>query len=155
MNSALASTTPEIALTEEVATRLLPRASALTRVVLKQAKAELSRSEAGVLASLDRRPRRVSELADNEGLAQPTMTVIVQRLEQRGFVLRERDPADGRVVVVSLTSDGAAALERLRAAYRSVLRERIASLSQGQIRALAAATDALDALVDALQEGGE
>src|SRR6058998_2812455 len=103
-----------------IATQLLPRASLLSRLLLRQSGAGVPRSEAGVLGALAQRPWRITELAEREGLAQPTMTLLVKRLEQRGWVQRERDAADGRVVLVSLTPEGTAALDETRAGYRAL-----------------------------------
>jgi DNA-binding MarR family transcriptional regulator len=138
---------------DAVATALVPTASRVTRLLLRRAPQGVSRSEAGVLSALRGGPRRITELADIEGHAQPTMTLLVKRLEQRGWVARERDAADGRVVLVSLTGAGTAALEELRAAYRAVLRDHLAALPDEQIAALQIATEALESLLDALQQG--
>src|SRR5579885_2357748 len=92
---------------EHIVRDLVPRASQLTRLVLGQARGELSRSEGGILRTLSDGPRRVTELAELEGLAQPTTTVLIKALEQRGCVERGRDPEDGRAVLVSLTPAGA------------------------------------------------
>jgi DNA-binding MarR family transcriptional regulator len=138
---------------DAVATALIPAASRVTRLLLRRAPQGVSRSEAGVLGALSRGPRRITELADLEGHAQPTMTLLVKRLEERGWVARDRDPADGRVVLVSLTGAGSAALEDLRAAYRTVLRDHLSALPDEQIAALQIATGALESLLDALQQG--
>jgi DNA-binding MarR family transcriptional regulator len=47
-----------------------------------------------------------SELADALHLSPQTMAGILQRLEQRGLVGRERDPNDKRSFVVQLTAEG-------------------------------------------------
>ena len=138
---------------DTIAGALVPAASRLTRLLLRRAPQRISRSEAGLLSSLTVGPRRITELADLEGHAQPTMTLLVKRLEQRGWVARRRDPADGRVVLVSLTADGAAALEDVRAAYRTVLRDHLAAMSDPQIAALLTATEALETLLNSLQPG--
>jgi DNA-binding MarR family transcriptional regulator len=138
---------------DAVATALVPTASRVTRLLLRRAPEGVSRSEAGVLSSLSGGPRRITELADLEGHAQPTMTLLVKRLEQRGWVARDRDPADGRVVLVSLTAAGTAALEDVRAAYRRVLRDHLVALTDEQLAALKIATEALESLLDALQQG--
>ena len=132
---------------------LVPAASRLTRLLLRRSPQRISRSEAGLLSSLSGGPRRITELADLEGHAQPTMTLLVKRLEERGWVARRRDPADGRVVLVSLTDAGAVALEDVRAAYRTVLRDHLAAMSDEQIAALLTATEALETLLSALQQG--
>ena len=43
-------------------------------------------------------PRRMSALAELEGVRQPSMTEIVRRLTRLGLVTRTPDPADGRRV---------------------------------------------------------
>jgi DNA-binding MarR family transcriptional regulator len=138
---------------DAVAGALVPAASRVTRLLLRRAPLRISRSEAGLLSALTSGPRRITELADLEGHAQPTMTLLVKRLEERGWVARRRDPADGRVVLVSLTDAGTAALEDVRAAYRTVLRDHLVALSDEQIAALLTATEALQMLLDALKQG--
>ena len=132
---------------------LVPAASRLTRLLLRRAPQRISRSEAGLLSSLSGGARRITELADLEGHAQPTMTLLVKRLEERGWVARRRDPSDGRVVLVSLTDAGTAALEDVRAAYRTVLRDHLVAMSDEHVAALLTATEALETLLSALQQG--
>ena len=138
---------------DAVAGTLVPATSRVTRLLLRRAPQRISRSEAGLLSALDGRPRRITELADLEGHAQPTMTLLVKRLEERGWVARQRDPADGRGVLVSLTEAGHVALEDVRAAYRAVMRSHLVALSDDDIAALLTATHALETLLDALQQG--
>jgi DNA-binding MarR family transcriptional regulator len=138
---------------DSIAGALVPAASRLTRLLLRRAPQRISRSEAGLLSSLTGGPRRITELADLEGHAQPTMTLLVKRLEERGWVARRRDPADRRVVLVSLTDAGTAALDDVRAAYRTVLRDHLTAMSDAQIAALLTATEALDTLLHSLQPG--
>jgi DNA-binding MarR family transcriptional regulator len=138
---------------EEVAASLMPRASLVTRLLLRQTRRRVSRSEAGILAALSAGPRRITELADLEGLAQPTTTLLVKRLEERGWASRERDAADGRVVLVSLTDAGATTLEELRADYRGALRDHLLAMSDDEVAALMTATTALQRLIEALQQG--
>jgi DNA-binding MarR family transcriptional regulator len=138
---------------DAVAGALVPAASRVTRLVLRRTAHRVSRSEAGLLGALNGGPRRITELADLEGHAQPTMTLLVKRLEAKGWVTRERDPGDRRVVLVSLTDAGAAALEDVRAAYRAVLRDHLAAMSEDEIAALMHATEALESLLAALQPG--
>jgi DNA-binding MarR family transcriptional regulator len=44
--------------------------------------------------------------AEAVGISRPTATGVVRTLEQRGWVLRRKDAADGRRVLLSLTQDG-------------------------------------------------
>lgn len=137
-----------------IATDLLPHASHFTRLVIREARGDISRTEGGILRTLAAGSRRITELADLEGLAQPTMTVLVKRLEERGWVRRGRDADDRRVMLITLTADGARALQTLRSAYRSVLAERLAAMSGAQLAELEVATTALGQLVEELQRGG-
>jgi DNA-binding MarR family transcriptional regulator len=136
-----------------VSSELLSRVSLLTRLLAKQLGCGLSRTEAGVLNTLGSGPRRITELAELEGLAQPTMTILVKQLEDQGLLQRERDPEDGRVVLAHLTESGAAALEDLRAQAGAALRSYLAEMSDEQIEALAATTETLQELIAVLQRG--
>jgi DNA-binding MarR family transcriptional regulator len=136
-----------------VSTELVSRAALLTRLAVRQVSGRLSRTEAGVLKALSSGPRRITELAELEGLAQPSVTLMVRRLEEQGLVARERDAGDGRVVMVGLTPSGAAALEDVRAHMRAAMREYLAGMSNQQIDALAGAVDSLQDLIALLQQG--
>jgi DNA-binding MarR family transcriptional regulator len=138
---------------EYVSSQLLPHAALLTRLLVRQLGAELSRSEAGLLNTLRGGPRRITELAELEGLAQPTMTLLVQRLQQQGLVTRERQAEDGRVVLVNLTEAGTVALEDYRAQASAALSSYLAEMPDEQIEALTAATKTLAELVLVLQQG--
>jgi DNA-binding MarR family transcriptional regulator len=137
---------------EQVASTLLPQASLLARLVAKQACWTLTRSEGSVLSTLSEAPQRITTLAELEGLAQPTVTIIVKRLEERGWVARVRDSLDGRVVLVSITQEGRDALERFREQYRTLLREQMATMDDAEIAELVRATAALAGMVEALQD---
>jgi len=89
-----------------VATDLLGRAARLTRLLMRSGAHTLSRTEAGVLATLTDGARRITELAATEALAQPTVTQLVDKLEVRGLVTRRRSGDDGRVVLVEITTPG-------------------------------------------------
>jgi DNA-binding MarR family transcriptional regulator len=135
-----------------VADHLLLHAGALIRLLVKEANSEITRTEAGVLFTLSRGPRRITELAELEGLAQPTVTLLVKRLEQQGWIERDRPAHDGRVVLLSLTRAGRAALDQFRAEVTVPLRARLKAMSADQIVALQTATEALGTLVDLLQQ---
>ena len=134
-----------------VAGHLLGHAALLTRLLVRQVPPDVSRTEAGVLRTLTEQPRRITELAELEGLSQPTMTLLVQRLEQRGWVERTRYPDDGRVVLVSLTDAGSTALEGFRTQVLAALRSHLDAMADEEIAELEAATQTLGSLVDALQ----
>jgi MarR family transcriptional regulator, organic hydroperoxide resistance regulator len=56
----------------------------------------------------------VGSIAERLALESSTVTPLVKRLEQSGFVARQRNPDDERQVVVSLTDKGTALREKAR-----------------------------------------
>ncbi len=135
-----------------VAEHLLTRAAVLVRLLVKQVRSrEISRTEMEVLSILIEGPRKITELTELEGIAQPTMTLLVKRLEDKGWVRRERLPEDGRVVMVSLTAAGSTAQEKFRAQFLVALRADLRELSDQQLEELSAATETLSSFVDDLQ----
>jgi DNA-binding MarR family transcriptional regulator len=137
---------------DRVSNQLLPAAGLLTRLLVRQLGGELSRTEVGLLSTLSGGSRRITELAELEGLAQPTMTTMVKHLEHEGLVTRERQTHDGRVVLVNLTETGSVALAAYRSRIRAMLGTYLAEISDEQVEALAAATDALTQLTTLLQQ---
>jgi DNA-binding MarR family transcriptional regulator len=138
---------------EHVATQLLSRAAALMRLLAKQVNSTISLTEATALNTLLGGPRRITELAELEGLAQPTTTLMVKRLEGQGLVRREHQATDGRVVLVSLEPAGATALEDFRAQVMALLRSDLAAtMTDTQIESLDAAAETLASLIALLQQ---
>jgi DNA-binding MarR family transcriptional regulator len=135
---------------DELAAALPQRASALTRLFFASTSTGLSRAEVGVLAALSARPYRITELAAREGITQPAVTQLVNRLQRRDWVERRTDPGDGRVVLVALTEAGLEALGRVRADYRALLHEEMAALDDEEVETLAAAVEILDGLIERL-----
>lgn len=135
-----------------VSSELLPRAALLTRLLFRQLRGELSRTELGLLRTLSNGPRRITELADLEGLAQPTTTILIKQLEQKGLVKRERRSEDGRVVLVDLTDTGSLALDDYREQLSAAIGAYLAEISVEQVNALVAATETLTQLVTLLQQ---
>jgi DNA-binding MarR family transcriptional regulator len=135
---------------DEIAEALPSRASAISRLFLTHSTLEISRTEANALSALAERPRRITELALGEGVTQPAMTLLVNRLENRDWLRRDADPADGRAVLVSLTDPGVEVLNRLRGEYRALVHEEMATLPDEDVEALARAVEVLEGLVERL-----
>jgi DNA-binding MarR family transcriptional regulator len=77
-------------------------------------------------------PNRLSDLAHAEGVTRPTMTRIVDALEQRGYVTRRPDPDDGRAQLVVATRRGRALISQGRAIRVKALASRIETLPPEQ-----------------------
>ena len=132
---------------DDIAEALPQRSAALSRLFLTRSSVCVSRTEVGVLRNLREGPRRITELATEERVTQPAITLLVNRLEERGWVKRVPDPSDGRAVLVSLTPVGEDVFERLRAEYRALLHDEMAMLDDTEVEALAAAVEILDRLI--------
>ena len=139
---------------DEIAEALPLRAATLSRLFLTRTSVAVSRTEVGVLYELSEQPRRITELAAREAVTQPAITLLVNRLEDRGWVRRGPDPLDGRAVLVEITPRGRETIERLRAEYRALLHEDMAALDDDDIETLARAVEILDRLIDRLKERG-
>ena len=146
------SVSPRTRHLDDIAEALPQRAAALSRLFLAQTSAGISRTEVGVVSALAVRPHRITELAAGEGLTQPAITRLVDRLQDRGWVGRQSDPDDGRVVMVRLTPAGQEMYGRLRAEYRALVHEEMAALADADVETLARAIDVLDELIARLQE---
>lgn len=135
---------------DELAEALPQRASALLRLFLSNSSLGISRTEAGVLSALSQRPWRITELAAREGVTQPAISLLVNRLAERGWVYRKTDLNDRRVVLVELTETGRAVFEQMRAEYRALLHEDMAMLPDQDVDTLARAVEILDELIERL-----
>jgi DNA-binding MarR family transcriptional regulator len=133
-------------------TEALPRrASMLSRLFIAQTSVRVSPTEAGVLQALSRGPSRITELAAREEVTQPAITLLVNRFAARGWVCRESEPSDGRVVLVALTERGHEVWKRLRAEYRALVHEEMATLDDDDVEVLARAVDILDGLISGMR----
>ena len=149
----MSSQTERVEQVDYVAEHLLSRAAVLVRLLVKQVRSrEISRTEMEVLSILTERPRKITELTELEGIAQPTMTLLVKRLQEKGWVRREGLPDDGRVVMISLTKAGSTAQQKFRAQFIAALRADLQELTDQQLEELSAATQTLNSFVDDLQQ---
>jgi DNA-binding MarR family transcriptional regulator len=98
-------------------------------------------------------PLRITELADREGVSQPGMTTLVQRLVTGGFAERRRDTTDGRATLIAITTAGHQVLAERSAARSAALRPLIERLPIEHQAALEAAVGALDALTQITTSG--
>jgi DNA-binding MarR family transcriptional regulator len=114
--------------------------------------AGLTLPESAALARLDRGgPATPGELARMEQISPQSMGATIAALEARGLVGRERDPADGRRVVLSATSAG---LEVLRTRRDARVQRLAGALSAGftatELRQLADAAPLLERLAQSI-----
>jgi DNA-binding MarR family transcriptional regulator len=105
---------------------------------------DLTTSEINTLANLaDGRSRNVRELAEDTGTRATTLTGVLDRLERRGYLIRELDPADRRSFRITLTAPGRAAARKVRAAISELEAAATAGLSARQLAGYHAVVSAL------------
>lgn len=83
---------------------------------------ELSLRGLSVVETLtDGRPRHIGDLAAELAITQPTLSDAVSTLDKRGLITRDRDPADLRTTLVTLTGTGEAVAADIAAELRPIL----------------------------------
>ena len=105
---------------------------------------DLAGSEVNTLANLaDGRPRNVRELSADTGIRATTLTGVLDRLERRGYLVRELDPADRRSFRLTLTAPGRAVAGQVRRAVTDIERDALAGQSGRQLAGYRAVVAAL------------
>lgn len=89
-------------------------------------------------------PLTLRELAAAEQVRPPTMTRLVDALEELGLVTREGDPRDKRRLRITATARGRALMARGRAKRVAALARRLSSLSPRELATLERATALLE-----------
>jgi DNA-binding MarR family transcriptional regulator len=111
------------------------------------APAQLSSTSITTLDTLEYAgPTRITDLATGEGLSQPGMTTLINRLEADGYAERFPDPTDGRAILVRITPAGREVLAKRQATRAAALIAAISRLPAEHQAALGAAVEALHAL---------
>lgn len=87
----------------------------------------------------DAGPLPLSEIGGWHHIPKPQMTYLIDRLEELGLVERRPDTKDRRVINIALTGEGKKTLEECMDLIRGSARERLSSLSDEDLRQLAAA----------------
>jgi DNA-binding MarR family transcriptional regulator len=87
----------------------------------------------------------IGELAAAEQVRPPTMSAIVDGLEQAGLVRRAADPGDRRVVRVHASAKGKRVLHRARERRIAALADRLSQLDPAEIELVRTAAELVDA----------
>jgi len=98
----------------------------------------LSPQHHAILTLLDAEGTREAQgtIADALGYDRSQLVGLLDELEERGFVDRQRDRTDRRRHLVSLTPAGKEALARMRAIVKQVERDFLAPLDDEELRTL-------------------
>ena len=125
---------------------VMPRLTTLMRKDLRIHSAGLfTEPQFRVMAYLFREGEAcLSTLADFQGVSLPTMSKLIQGLESRGLVLRQRDSHDRRRVALNLTPAGREAYEELLQRTEEHIVHWISTMSEAECAAVIQALTAVD-----------
>lgn len=108
----------------------------------------LGASQLYVLHELKREsPLSINELARRTATDQSTVSVVVAKLIDKGFVMRERSEQDGRRIDLTLTAKGHLLIRRLPPPIQWSIIDGVQRLPRARAKALA---DALEEICDVL-----
>ena len=80
--------------------------------------------------------RPIAALGQQLGLTPSTMTGLVDRLEEQGYLRREAHPSDRRATILRLTRKGETAFRREVEFYRALLDESLSALGDDDAKRL-------------------
>jgi DNA-binding MarR family transcriptional regulator len=149
MNSPVALPAAEAAHALAIDLRML--VSQLRRRLRQEASAaDWTESQRAVLLRLERQKiATVTELALAEGVRTQSMGATVASLVEAGYLKAEPDPADGRRMLLSLTTEARRLIRQVRAAREDWLQRNIsARYSAAEQKQLASAVHLLQRLLD-------
>lgn len=112
----------------------------------------LPMAQVELLQTLALGPLRVGELAARQRLAPNTVSGLVGKLLESGFVDRQADPGDRRTARIALTEAGEKQLADWLRAHERRLAAALSSISPADSTAVLAAISGLDRLASALGE---
>lgn len=112
-------------------------------------------SRLAALSALTRYPDgvRQGDLAELMNMSAPSMTRLVEIMEEAGWVERRRDPADQRCLLLVLSPIGRKTVDTLRDEAATQLRDELTDLTAEERTALADAVPVLRKLADRHLEG--
>lgn len=96
----------------------------------------IHRNDLRCLNLLEKGPLIASEIGKQTGLTSGSVTALIDRLEQAGFVQRGRSPLDRRIVEVSIPADAYARIDVLYRVVGGAVRERFSALEPEQLTAV-------------------
>lgn len=129
--------------------RLQVAVTRLARLMRQEVQVTLTPSQASALSTIRARGSiTLGDLAEHERVAPPSITRMVSRLEESGYVERSTDPADGRVCRVAVTAGAEEMISEARQRKAEWLVQRMDGLAGADRRALLDAVEAMETLAE-------
>lgn len=120
----------------------------VSRRVRYEGSREIAPHCVNVLWNLGERPCLVGELACRERVSAPSMTRTVNHLVELGLAVKKASPDDGRQVLVEITQQGSAVVERIVSDRDSWMFARLAELDEDKLAKLKELMPVLREVVD-------
>ena len=125
----------------------LARRLRVERLGLGGTETALSDIQLAALAALERHQAMTpGELAEHEKVQPPSMTRVIAVLEERNLVQRAAHPTDRRQVVLTVTAEGRALVNRVRRRREAWLAQRLQELTPEEVAILRQAAPILEKL---------
>jgi len=141
---------------DALATSMRLSITRLARILRHQDGGDLTPSTTSALATINRHgPLTLGDLAAREHVSAPTVTRIVEKLQQQGLVVRTTSAHDGRVTHASVTEQGRRLIVDARSRRTEWLVDHLGQLSPAELQSLAAAAPVLERLLATADEGGQ
>ena len=102
----------------------------------------------------EERGKTISEIAMDLGVARPSVTVSINKLVEKGYVHKRKDPADGRLVYVTLTESGRKVNHAHSFFHIQMVREISKSLNENEKSVLVHCLTKLNAFFQQKVDGG-
>ncbi len=120
----------------------------LSRRLRKHAQLQLTASQMSVLNTVERYGElRLGELTRLEQVGKSTMTRLIAKLADAGYVQRRVDPSDGRGFLIALTEHGAAASRLAASRQHAYLGRQLDALDAADRDLLMAVSPVLEKLL--------
>ena len=92
----------------------------------------------------------MSALGNRLYISRPYMTNLVDALIKEGYVRREADPGDRRVINISITEDGLKHLKEAHSRYKNYVKEILAGLNKGDLEKLCTSAENVELILKKL-----
>jgi DNA-binding MarR family transcriptional regulator len=109
----------------------------------------LTMTQFDVIATLGNQPPMAcKDLGHKTLVSKGTLTGVLERLEEKGFVFRESNPEDARSQLISLTKSGQRLFERAFPAHMEFLGQAFTTLSEAELAQLRTSLAGLKAVFE-------
>ena len=110
-----------------------------SKAVITEEFKDMTENEMHILEAVgtdDKNPMKVSDIAAKLGVTTSTLTINMNALEKKGYVVRERSTKDKRIVYVRLTERGRKAFFHHRDFHKNMIKSVVVGLDEDEKRLL-------------------